>query len=96
VASNGGLNRSSGGITSTRLGLGQYRVDFGQNVSACMYQVTVGDAGSSTGDFGIGRPRRDSTDPDRVLIETVADVDGIGPDPHFDYTDVPFHIGVFC
>jgi len=37
---------SSGGVTSQRLGTGQYEVDFGRNVSACAPLATQGTAGT--------------------------------------------------
>jgi hypothetical protein len=96
VEADGDLNRSSGGVTSVRTGFAQFRVDFGQNVSACMYLANIGDPGSSFGDFGVARPRRDSTNPNRVLVETLGDIDGFGDDPHLGMVDLPFHIAAFC
>ncbi len=88
--------RSSGGVTATRLGTGAYRVDFNQDVSNCVYLANVGDTGALAGAFGAARPRRDSTDPERIFIETVGDIDGPGDDPHIVQLDLPFHVGAFC
>lgn len=43
VNSDGTLASSSGaGVTSTRLGTGQFQVDFGHNVSGCTFVATIG------------------------------------------------------
>jgi hypothetical protein len=46
IADDGTVSSSSGGVTSQRLGLGQYNVDFGRNVSACAFVATQGEAGA--------------------------------------------------
>jgi hypothetical protein len=47
VASNGSLSRGSGTTGVTRTGIGNYRVTFNQNVSACAYLASIGDTGTS-------------------------------------------------
>jgi hypothetical protein len=96
VELDGDVARSSGGVTATRVGLSQYRVDFGTNVSNCMYLATIADPGSALGEHGVARPRRYSLDPEVVSVETVGDIDGFGDDPHIVAKDMPFHIAVFC
>ncbi len=43
----GTLASSSGGVTTLRLGVGQFEVDFGRDVSACAAVATQGEATSS-------------------------------------------------
>ena len=46
VNADGTLANSSGsGVTSSRLNLGQYEVDFGRNISNCAFVMTQGEAG---------------------------------------------------
>jgi hypothetical protein len=90
------VRASSADVSAVRTGLGQYRIDFSANVADCMYLATVADPGSSMGDHGVARPRRNSTDPSEVNVETVGDIDGFGDDPHIQPKDMPFHIATFC
>ena len=45
VNSDGTLANSSGGVTTSRLVLGSYEVDFGRNISSCAFVATQGEAG---------------------------------------------------
>jgi hypothetical protein len=46
VNSNGTIaNSSGGGVTSLRLGVGTYEVDFGRTISGCAFVTTQGEAG---------------------------------------------------
>ncbi|MGI8632946.1 MAG: hypothetical protein ACR2NA_10435 [Solirubrobacterales bacterium] len=40
VLANGTLNRNFGATSATRINAGNYRVDFGENISQCTYQAT--------------------------------------------------------
>lgn len=45
VNANGTLaNSSGGGVTASRIALGQYEVDFARNISACAFVITQGEA----------------------------------------------------
>lgn len=46
VSAAGAVDNSSGGVTATRVALGQFEVDFGRNVSACGAVATQGEAGT--------------------------------------------------
>jgi hypothetical protein len=46
VNANGTLATSSGGVTVSKLGTGQYSVDFGRNVTACAFAGTIADPGT--------------------------------------------------
>jgi hypothetical protein len=45
INADGGVANSSGGVTATRLGVGQYEVDFGRSVSNAAFVATQGEAG---------------------------------------------------
>jgi hypothetical protein len=45
VNANGTLANSSGSVTSTRISLGNYEVDFGRAISTCAYVMTQGESG---------------------------------------------------
>ncbi len=46
VNANGTVANSSGGVTSIRIAMGQYGVDFGRNISACAFTATQGESGA--------------------------------------------------
>ena len=46
VNANGTIANSSGGVTGSRIALGQYEIDFGRNITACGFYATQGEAGA--------------------------------------------------
>jgi hypothetical protein len=71
VNANGTLARSSGGITSTRTGLGLYRVDLNRAVGNCAWTGTqVETTATDLGPVGI---ELDPVDPERLLVATADD-----------------------
>jgi hypothetical protein len=48
INADGTVANSSGGVTAVRLGVGQYQVDFGRNVSAAAFVATQGDSGAGS------------------------------------------------
>jgi hypothetical protein len=46
VNADGTVANSSGGVTATRLGIGQFEVDFGRGISSAAFVATQGEAGS--------------------------------------------------
>jgi len=67
VGANGGLARSSGGITSTRTGTGAYRVDLNRDVSGCAWTASA----AETTDVG-GTGVELDIDTERLLVSTTA------------------------
>jgi hypothetical protein len=47
VKANGTVNASSGGVTVTKTGTGEYRADFNRPVASCAVTATVGDSTSA-------------------------------------------------
>jgi hypothetical protein len=92
VRDDGGVARQSGGITVSGPSFFTYRVDFGVNVSNCIYIATVADPADNAGPFGVARPRRATDDVKDVLVSTVGD-QGNGV---IGATTLPFHLAVFC
>jgi hypothetical protein len=88
VAANGTLLRSSGGVTSTSLGVdGQYSVNFGRNVSECAYVATI-DFGDSANEGEVSVAPSDSS-VNAVFVQTFLF------SPAMD-ADMPFYLAVFC
>ena len=82
VASDGTLSSSSGGVTSTRIGLGQYSVDFGRNITSAAFIATQGEAGSgapSGAMIGVA----DRLNNNEAVFVTVRDADGAFVDRAF-------------
>ena len=75
VAGNGTLSSSSGGVTSLRLGLGQYEVDFGRNISSAAFIATQGEAGSG-GASGAIIGVADRSGNNEAVFVSVRDADG--------------------
>lgn len=50
VNANGSLNASSGGVTSSSEGTGQYEVDFGRDVRGCAFVATPADPSDGNAD----------------------------------------------
>jgi hypothetical protein len=93
VNSNGTLQRSSGVFDATRIGVGNYKVYFEQNVRNCSYQATPG--GPSTiepDDLGTSYA---SVGSDPILLNGVS-VGLRDPNNQFNGKDFPFHVAVFC
>ena len=94
VKPNGKLARSSGATSSSLLKLkgkvykGDYQVVFGQNVSKCNFEATLGSSGTSkpaVGDIGVATR---TGNPDAVYVRTV-NHKGYG-------ADEGFHLVVLC
>jgi hypothetical protein len=91
VSATGALARGSGVVSSTRLGLGEYRVTAGVDISQCSYTATVGDTGNIDDTNlagGYARVGRTPGNPQSVTVlifrnQTVVD-------------DYPFHLQVSC
>jgi hypothetical protein len=73
VGATGTLARSSGGITSTRLGEGSYRVDLNRNVGQCAWTATV--VVSSAADIGHIAAAIDPVDSERLVVSTTDELD---------------------
>lgn len=87
VSADGLLAASSGGVTVTKSGVGQYVVDFGRDVSACVSLASVGrpGTGAAQGEAGTGKQPGNGA---AVLVETQAS-DG-SP------ANKPFSVAVIC
>ncbi len=46
INANGTVANSSGGVTSSRIALGQYEVDFGRDITLCGFYATQGESGA--------------------------------------------------
>jgi hypothetical protein len=88
VASDGTLSSSSGGATASRIGLGQYAVDFGRDVHACAFLATQGEAGAG-GAAGAMLGATDRSANVEAAFVTVRDADGA-------FVDRAFTIVVVC
>jgi hypothetical protein len=88
VAADGTLLRSSGGVTSSSLGVdGQYSVNFGRDVSNCAYVATI-DYGDSANEGEVSVAPRDAS-VQAVFVQTFLF------SPAMD-ADMPFYVAVFC
>ncbi|HET6656473.1 MAG TPA: hypothetical protein VFG61_01125 [Gaiellaceae bacterium] len=88
VNADGTLARSSGGVTSSSLGVdGQYSVNFGRNVSECAYVATI-DYGDSANEGEVSVAPRDGN-ANAVFVQTFLF------SPAMD-ADMPFYLAVFC
>ncbi len=90
VAADGSLTGTSGtvGVTSSKIGTGQYDVNFGRNVTACTYEASVGTtsgAGIVHG-FATVHPRLGTAN--AVFVQTHNNAGA--------NTDEPFHLIVVC
>ncbi len=70
VASAGALVRGSAGTTTSRLTEGTYQVTFDIDVSACSWQVTVGQTGSVGSTTGVGNVAGRSGNVNGLFITT--------------------------
>jgi hypothetical protein len=61
-----------------------------------MFLGAVNDPGTSTGDAGLVRARRDASSSSAVVVEITADLDGTGPGTATGARDLPVHLAVFC
>ena len=85
------LVRGNGTATTnpvTRVGPGDYRVEFTSDVNACVYQATAADPGNSF----ITSASEDATNNKRVVVKTR---DGAGADVGTP-ADAPFNLSVNC
>jgi hypothetical protein len=88
VASDGALTRKNGATSVTKLGAGDYEVVFGANVSACVYNATLGSPDTSdppAGEVGVSS-RGGNANAVRVVTRESAGV----------AADRPFHLTVNC
>jgi hypothetical protein len=88
VLSNGTLSRGQGASSSSRLTTGQYEVTFGQNISGCSFQGTLGQPGDGFAGFGEISLAVLSGTTNAVFIGTA---DSAGA-----FADRGFHLAVFC
>lgn len=68
VNSDGNLIRGSSGVTSTRINAGNYRVDFGTNISQCSW--TAMQVEFTAANIGFVGAELDVTDNERVAVRT--------------------------
>jgi hypothetical protein len=92
IDTDGSVDRSSGGVTATYLGTGDYAVDFNTNVSQCAYITQIGGTGTSAPPVGIIQSFLRAGFTDQVHVETL---DGQHP-ASGTARDRPFHIAVHC
>jgi hypothetical protein len=87
VSADGLLAASSGGVTVAKSGVGQYQVDFGRDVTACVFLATVGrpGAGAAEGQAGTGKQPGNL---EGVLVET--------QDSAGSAANKPFSLAVIC
>ncbi len=89
VNASGSIARSQGTTSAGRLQEGAYEVVFNQNVAACTYVATLGNATTTVlippGSIGVASR---SGNANGVLVETF--------DTFGDLTDRPFHLAVIC
>jgi hypothetical protein len=89
VASNGALARGSGALSSSRLGVGTYQVDFSSNLLACAYIATVGTTGAgSIGTASVATVAQRAGLPKSLFIQTF--------DPSGAVADLSFHVTTKC
>jgi hypothetical protein len=87
VSADGLLAASSGGVTVAKSGIGQYQVDFGRDITACVFLATVGRPGVGTaeGQAGTGKQPGNA---EGVLVETQNSDGGAA--------NKPFSLAVIC
>jgi hypothetical protein len=88
VGSDGALTRKNGATTVTKLGAGDYEVVFGANVSACVYNATLGSVDTTdppAGEVGVSS-RAGNANAVRVITRESAGT----------AADRPFHLTVNC
>lgn len=80
-------NASAITVTSTRLGTGQFQVDFGRNISACAFVATIGpyNAGAAAGEIDVADR---SGNVEAVFVRTHNSAGTL--------TDEPFQLAVVC
>ena len=88
VAADGTVDNSSGGVSSTRLGAGQYAVDFDRNISSCAFQATIGPSGAGSALGSINVADR-AVSVEAVFVGTHDALTGA-------LADRPFHLVVVC
>ena len=90
VSAAAALDNSSGGVTVTRLGavgVGNYEVDFGRNISLCTAVATIGASGTGAAAGEINVADR-SANVEAVFVDTNTS-DGVA-------ADRPFRLVVVC
>jgi hypothetical protein len=87
VAADGTADNSSGGVTTIKLGVGTYEVDFGRDISPCAFTATIGGATTTTASGQINVADR-AGNVEAVFVDT-NDTAGAG-------ADRPFHLIVVC
>lgn len=87
VTAGGGVAGSSGAVTASKLGVGQYEVDFGRNISSCAFVASVGSAVTGT-DEGMASTSDRSGNVEAVFVQTNSTVGA--------NADLPFHLVVVC
>ena len=85
---NGALSRGSNVTSTTRTGVGTYRVVFNRDVSNCMYLGTVGSTGTAAETQGDVTTAGITGDPTAVAV-TIFSRNGTAQDHSF-------HLAVFC
>jgi hypothetical protein len=87
VSADGLLGASSGGVTVTKSGVGQYQVDFARDITACVFLATVGrpGTGAAEGQAGTGKQPGNI---EGVLVETQDSGGGAA--------NKPFSLAVIC
>ena len=88
VNASGSIARGAGTTSAGRLGVGQYEVIFGQDVTNCSYIATVGDAGNISGNLGMAITGRRPGNANGVRVNTRSQT---GP-----AADRGFHLLVVC
>jgi hypothetical protein len=85
---NGAPARTSGVVSATRLGEGNYEVIFGRDVRTCAYLATLGDVGAADPNDGMIRVSQRPTNVNGVQVRTSNQAGA----PN----DRSFHIAVTC
>ena len=87
VSADGALGATSGGVTVAKSGVGQYQVDFGRDITACVFLATVGrpGVGAAEGQAGTGKQPGNI---EGVLVETQDSGGGAA--------NKPFSLAVIC
>jgi hypothetical protein len=92
VDTGGTLARSSAGVTSSRVTIGEYRVDFNTDVSQCAFIPQIGGIATSAPTVGMVHAFGRSGFNDEVVVQTYDGNQSSGAD----LEDRSFHIAVYC
>lgn len=84
------LIRGRGAVSSQRIDVGNYRVKFARNISACTWSATIGSDAPPVPDAVSARLALDTTDVARtqLVVRTIA--------ANGQFVDGGFHVQVFC